>query len=72
MSRLLLAFILLTPVEASQPSVDVLLQAYAGAGWVKLRHPSEGILVCIDEKSSVHVDRIVWMLAERARKTHCI
>lgn len=70
MSRLLLAFILMSPAAANEPTIDQMLSAYAQAGWVQVQHP-QGALICIDAALSPYVDRVVFMLAQRAKGTRC-
>jgi hypothetical protein len=70
MPRFLLVFLLLSPVEANQPSIDQMHSAYMGAGWVKLPYGNV-TLVCIEEKSSLHVDRVVQMIVKRAKGVSC-
>ena len=70
MSRFLLILLLMSPVTANEPTVDQMLSAYAQAGWVPMQHPT-GALICIDASLSRHVDRVVFMLAQKARGVQC-
>ena len=71
MSRLLLLILLLSPVEANQPSIDVLHHAYMGAGWRQIMWGREP-LVCIDVVNGKHVDRVVQMIVDRAKGVRCV
>ena len=71
MSRLLLLILLLSPVEANQPSIEVLHQAYLGAGW-QARTIGRETLVCIDPTHSLFADRVVQMIVDRAKGVRCV
>lgn len=73
MSRFLLLLLLLSPVEANQPSIDSMHAAYISAGWVPVMHPGapSGLFVCVDSKVSPHVDRVVNMIVDRAKGVRC-
>jgi hypothetical protein len=70
MPRFLLAFLLLSPVEANQPSIDQMHSAYMGAGWYPAFGP-RGEAVCIDKNLSLHADRVVLMIVKRAKGVSC-
>ena len=71
MSRLLLLILLLSPVEAYQPSIDDMHKAYLGAGW-QMRTIGRETLVCIDTKHSLFADRVVQMIVDRAKGVRCV
>lgn len=71
MRSLLLFALLAAPVTAQSPSVDQLLHAYAGAGWVITQDQQSERYVCVAEAKSPFVDRVVAILAERARGMKC-
>ena len=70
MSRFLLILLLMSPATANEPTIDQMLSAYAQAGWVQVQHPS-GSLICIDASLSPYVDRVVFLLAQKARGVRC-
>lgn len=68
--RFALLLLLAIPVNATDPTVDQLVQAYAGAPWVLV--PTEaGKFYCIDELGSRRVDWIVTKIAEHAKGAGC-
>jgi hypothetical protein len=71
MRRLMLCLVLLAPVEARQPSVDHLLQAYVHAGWSWEAVRGKGKMMCIGPEESKFVDRVVEMLGHRAKGVTC-
>jgi hypothetical protein len=72
MRSLLLFALLAAPVTAQAPSIDELLRAYAEAGWVILQPPAGDKLVCIGEREWRFVDRVVKIMADRAKGTQCL
>lgn len=59
------------PAVAQAPSVDHMVAAYSGAPWFKISDDKGAGYVCIAQADSDHVDRVVSMLAERA-KAQCL
>lgn len=70
MSRFLLAFILMSPAVANEPTIDQLHKAYMEAGWYPAMS-AQGPAICIAAGTSQHVDRVVFMLAQRAKGVRC-
>ena len=56
---------------AESPTVDQLVQAYAGAPWVLVPTEDGSKYVCIDELSSRRVDWIVTRIYEAAKGAKC-
>ena len=69
MSRFLLCLLLMSPAIADEPTIEQMLSAYAHAGWVEIRATGHPDMICIDKRASPHVDRVVMMIAHRARGT---
>ena len=73
MKRYLLLCLLACPATANDPTVDQLVQAYAGAPWVLVVTEDEARqkFYCIDELGSRRVDWIVTKIAEAAKGAKC-
>lgn len=71
MPRLLLLFLLLSPVEANQVTVDQLVHAYIHAGWITAVGQDGAELYCIGLDESRHADSIVQRIADRAKGVQC-
>lgn len=71
--RFALLLLLAIPVNATDPTVDQLVQAYAGAPWVLVETVDEPKqkFYCIDELNSRRVDWIVTKIAEHAKGASC-
>ena len=69
--RYLLLCLLCLPATAADPTVDQLVQAYAGAPWVVVPTEDGSKYVCIDELSSRRVDWIVTRIYEAAKGAKC-
>lgn len=69
--RFALLLLLALPVNATDPTVDQLVQAYAGAPWVLVPTEDGQKFYCIDELNSRRVDWIVTKIAEHAKGASC-
>lgn len=69
--RFALLLLLAIPVNATDPTVDQLVQAYAGAPWVLVPTEDGAKFYCIDEMNSRRVDWIVTKIAEHAKGAGC-
>lgn len=70
--RYLLLCLLCVPAIADGPTVDQLVQAYAGAPWIAVPAQDGTTYVCIAEKASMQVDWIVTKIAEAAKGAKCL
>lgn len=65
--RYLLLCLACMPAVAQAPDVDQIIAAYSRAPWMKIQDQQGAEYVCIGMQASDQVDRLVTMLAERAK-----
>ena len=70
MSRFLLVMFLMSPAIAADPEVDAMHKAYLNAGW-RPAMSEDGPVVCISPENSLRADRLVSMIAEKAKNPVC-